>query len=189
MTVQASRNRDLEQQLQTYRSGGTPDVNDSSTSNAINGTSADGDQLGGLMLHDEVGGEDAFNLLSSNGINGINGSSYRKGFGGFELESVEEMDMEEDHNHPQHLRSRSHQDQDEDMDRPSTADTGMGAAETSPSSGSLDDDGHDDGEEEERGRRGRDGARPGLSLSSSLKTQGIAVGEIKVKEEKDMETS
>ena len=47
----------------------------------------------------------------------------------------------------------------------------------------------DDGEEEERGRRGRDGARPGLSLSSSLKTQGIAVGEIKVKEEKDMETS
>ena len=187
MTVQASRNRDLEQQLQTYRSGGTPDVNDSSTSNAINGTSADGDQLGGLMLHDEVGGEDTFNLLSSNGINGINGSSYRKGFGGFELESVEEMDMEEDHS--QHLRSRSHQDQDEDMDRPSTADTGMGAAETSPSSGSLDDDGHDDGEEEERGRRGRDGARPGLSLSSSLKTQGIAVGEIKVKEEKDMETS
>lgn len=199
MTVQASRNRDLEQQLQTYRSGGTPI---DPTSSTVNGTSGDGDDLSGLMLHDEVGGDDSFNLLSTTAMNGINGSAFhdgsshhRKAFSGFELESVEEMDMEEDHLHnghsssSQHLRSRTNQDQDEDMDRPSTADTGTGAGETSPSAGSLDDEAHDDGEEEERGRKGRDGARPGLSLSGSLKSQGIVVGDVKIKEERDMETS
>lgn len=199
VTVQASRNRDLEQQLQTYRSGGTPI---DPTSSTVNGTSGDGDDLSGLMLHDEVGGDDSFNLLSTTAMNGINGSAFhdgsshhRKAFSGFELESVEEMDMEEDHLHnghsssSQHLRSRTNQDQDEDMDRPSTADTGTGAGETSPSAGSLDDEAHDDGEEEERGRKGRDGARPGLSLSGSLKSQGIVVGDVKIKEERDMETS
>lgn len=108
----------------------TPTSNDSPGSNG-NGHLSNGhhDEMSGLMLHEEVGG-DGF---------GLGGMAFHIGFGksfhGFELASMPE-DAEMD-------------------DRPNTAMTMNG---TSPSTGSGEgDEDPRTEEEEERGRRGRDG--------------------------------
>jgi len=87
-----------------------------------------------LTLHEEVGG-DGYGMSGMNFHIGYGGMPAAKGFHGFELASMPE-DAEMD-------------------DRPTT---GMTMSGTSPSvgSGEGDDDGRVE-EEEERGRRGRDG--------------------------------
>ncbi|OBZ78357.1 hypothetical protein A0H81_02636 [Grifola frondosa] len=104
VSAQATRNRDLEQQLHAFR--GEP--------NGAGAIVADGEEMGGLVLHEEVG--DAFALMGGIGAHHAHGG-LRKGFHGFELESVEEMDQD----HDESVRER---DPDHDMERPSTAGTG-----------------------------------------------------------------
>jgi len=147
VSAQANRNRELEQALSVYREvdddevGGsvpaqihTPTSNDSPRPSG-NGSAVNGhDDMGGLTLHQEVGG-DGYGMSGMNFHMGYGGIAPGKGFHGFELASMPE-DAEMD-------------------DRPTT---GMTMSGTSPSVGSG--EGEDDGrveEEEERGRRGRDG--------------------------------
>lgn len=112
----------------------TPTSNDSPRPSG-NGAVPNGhDDMGGLMLHEEVGG-DGFGMNNLNFHMGFSNIPQGKGFHGFELASMPE-DAEMD-------------------DRPTTAVTMSG---TSPSVGSGED--NEEGrteEEEERGRRGRDG--------------------------------
>ncbi|KAI0784125.1 helix-loop-helix DNA-binding domain-containing protein [Abortiporus biennis] len=165
VTAQASRNRDLEDQLQTYRSGGTPSSSDGSlsTSNGMSISTGDGEEV--LMLHEEVG--DFAGLLNGGASSSL---SHKKGMSFSELESVEEMDMEDDLHHHHHHRLRYDEDQDHDMDRPSTA--GGGENGTSPSVVDDGEDGLDDSEEQEnRGRRGRDGKVGGESGGASVKVK------------------
>ncbi|KAI0654909.1 helix-loop-helix DNA-binding domain-containing protein [Cubamyces menziesii] len=127
VSAQANRNRDLEQQLQAFRSGTIP------ASSSANGADGEGE----LKLHDEV---DAFGMLNGTGANGdANGSaqpatngrarrgSMRKSFHDFGLPSVEEMDQDTEH---------------PEMARPSTSGTGV-----SPGSSMDDDLDDDDGED------------------------------------------
>lgn len=163
MSAQASRNRDLEQQLQAYRTGGaaaSPSAEQQPPPSAVGGAS-DADDVASLMLHEDVG--DAFALGLGFGPRAAGG---RGKFGGFELESVEEMEMDTD--------MRDVRDADQEMEK---------AAETSPSAGSADDDagaGAEEEEEEERGRKGRDGRPAGVDAKGEA---------VKVKDEKEMETS
>ncbi|KAH8101961.1 HLH-domain-containing protein [Cristinia sonorae] len=193
VSAQASRNRDLEQQLQTYRSGGipTPPSGSSSTPLTSSGTGTSGEDDMGLLLHDEV---DLSNLPSSSSSSSSPSSSSKhkrsqsstKKFNGFELESVEEMDMEEDcataGGATKHF-TRSSDDADEDMDRPSTmGGMSMSLSPSASASGSFDGDEegsdkheHDEQEEEEEeGERGRKSRRE---------------MEVKVKQENGMEMS
>ena len=169
VSAQASRNRDLEQQLQSMRLG----------KGGIDGdnTSLNEDEM--LTLHDEDDLSLSLGLTGNTVTNGMNGhrarrmsSSQRsKKFNGFELDTVAEMetDHEFDYPYPRHgLR-----DEDQDMERPSTAGTGMGASPLS--GGSASDENENDAEdaearraerereEEERGRKGRDGRPMGLA--------------------------
>jgi hypothetical protein len=108
----------------------TPTSNDSPRP-SVNGAALHGpDDLGGLTLHDDVGG-DEFDM---------GGMGFHMGFGGKPFHGFELASMPEDA---------------EMDDRPTT---GMTFSGTSPSvgSGEGDDDGRAE-EEEERGRRGRDG--------------------------------
>lgn len=166
VNAQANRNRELEQALSVYdrdgekpglkhglgiglngidhpggsRSGSgsahmhTPTSNDSPQPNG-NGHATNGhDDMSGLMLHEEVGSDD-FGMGGINFHMGFGGISQGKVFHGFELASMPE-DAEMD-------------------DRPTT---GMTMSGTSPSVGSGEgDDEARASEEEERGRRGRDG--------------------------------
>lgn len=163
VSAQATRNRELEQQLHSYR-GGKDSASPSSSTAHTNG------EDDALMLHEEVGD---FNLsLNGHTASGnppvlsrrhssTNGSS-RKRFGGFELESVAEMEQDTDH----HANDDVH---DHDMERPSTSGTGAGA---SPLSGSgSDDQDHDEHEEEERGRKGRDGRPMGFGHGVAMKME------------------
>ncbi|KAH9948029.1 HLH-domain-containing protein [Amylocystis lapponica] len=161
VSAQASRNRDLEQQLQAFRSGSGP-----SAGTAPAGAGGAEDDMG-LLLHEEVDGFSlAFPPASGSGANANGMANGRtKKFAGFELESVEEMEMDTDL-----------QEEGEDADmRPGTA----ARSETSPSAGSV--DAEDEHEEEARGRRGRDGRPVGGAVK------------VKVKEEREdaraMETS
>ncbi len=180
VSAQATRNRDLEQQLQAFRNGQTPPASSPSAG-------ADGEAE--MKLHDEV---DAFGLLNGNatgeGVNGgssappVNGRARRGSIRtSFHLPSVEEM--EQDTEHP-----------DQEMERPSTSGTGV-----SPGS-SMDDDLDDEEGEEgedyadedmeiERGRKGRDGRPVGKRVGR--KGKSISVGaDVKVKKESDrMEVS
>lgn len=113
----------------------TPTSNDSPRPSGTSAGGANGhDDMGGLMLHEEVGG-DGFGMGGMNFHMGFSGMPQGKSFHGFELASMPE-DAEMD-------------------DRPTT---GMTMSGTSPSvgSGEGDDEGRIE-EEEERGRRGRDG--------------------------------
>ncbi|KAH9930528.1 HLH-domain-containing protein [Epithele typhae] len=170
--AQATRNRDLEQQLQAFRSGGVP------SSASVHG---DGDGDGEMKLHDEV---DGFLLNGASGDAPAAGGrprrgSVRKGFNsGFgDLPSVEEMD----------------QDTELEMERPSTAGTGV-----SPGSSLDDDDVDDEGEEDdgdeemeiiERGRKGRDGRPVGKRVGRKGKSVSVDAGAspvaVKVKKEAD----
>lgn len=113
----------------------TPTSNDSPRPSGTSVGGAGGqDDMGGLMLHEEVG-NDGFGMGGMNFHMGFSGMPQGKSFHGFELASMPE-DAEMD-------------------DRPTT---GMTMSGTSPSvgSGEGDDEGRIE-EEEERGRRGRDG--------------------------------
>ena len=132
-----------------------------------------------LMLHDEV--NDDFNLnLSMNGSPTMHRrqtstSSRTKKFGGFELESVAEMEQDTDHDYEygSYHGRRLSTDEDQEMDRPSTADTGNGESPLSagsPSDGDAEDTDVRRLEEEERGRKGRDG-RPMGHSGVTLKTE------------------
>ena len=150
VSAQATRNRELEQQLQSYRGGSSKDSSSPSTSAPVAG------EEDTLMLHEEVGDFS----LSLNGHSARRPGSSRKRFSGFELESVAEMDQDQDQDTDSH---------DHDMDRPSTAGTGTGG---SPLSGSDDPDHDQDHEEllnedeelQARGRKGRDGRPMGMGL-------------------------
>ena len=197
VSAQASRNRDLEQQLLVFRGGDGP-------------VSADGE--GEMKLHDEV---DGFGLLGAagagggvgvgggssangngHGANGANGTtqtngrprrgSIRKSFHGFDLPSVgEEMDQDTEH-----------ADRDHEMERPSTSGTGTGVSPGSSMDDDLDDlgdgnedgeDGDEDGDEEmeiERGRKGRDGRPVGKRVGRKAKSVSVGAG-VKVKKEAD----
>nr|UBR88891.1 transcription factor bHLH8 [Ganoderma lucidum] len=180
VSAQANRNRDLEQQLQAFRGGSTPDTG-----------SVDGD--GEMKLHDEVG----FGLINgdatahTNGVTNVNGAhaavngrarrgSIRKtyAFSG-DLPSVgEEMDQDE------------HEHADQEMERPSTAGTGTGVSPGSSMDDDIDDDedvGEDDEDMEiERGRKGRDGRPVGVGKRVGRKAKSVSVGgEVKVKKESD----
>lgn len=158
VSAQATRNRDLEQQLHSFRGS-----SGSSSSGMLNGNGTNPeDEM--LMLHEEVGD---FNLVPSlgmhNGGGGNNHSHSRKRFSGFELESVAEMDQDTEHG--------DHNDEDHDMERPSTS--GTGASPLSEGTVSDEQDGEDgqqqQPQEEERGRKGRDG-RP-MGLGGAMKTE------------------
>ncbi|PCH44693.1 HLH-domain-containing protein [Wolfiporia cocos MD-104 SS10] len=82
VSAQASRNRDLEQQLHAFRGGAPPAAAD-----------ARADEDGGLMLHEEVGD---FALGLGFGAAPAARGARKKSFHGFELESVEEMDADAD---------------------------------------------------------------------------------------------
>ena len=122
VSVQANRNRDLENQLQAFRSGNSP------ASSELNGLDGDSE----MKLHDEV---DAFGLLNGS-ANGdatataqANGrprrGSMRKSFHGFDLPSVgEEMDQDTEHG-------------DHEMERQSTAGTGAGEGDPATQTTSL----------------------------------------------------
>ncbi|KAF9810365.1 hypothetical protein IEO21_06985 [Rhodonia placenta] len=164
VSAQASRNRDLEQQLQVFRTGGDA---------GADGAGGAADEDGALMLHEEVGGDFALGLQQYGGVGvGVGmGRGGRKRFSGFELESVEEMEMDVG------------EDGDGDADQDQDQDHEMGK---SPSA-----DGEsveDEGEEEERGRKGRDG-RPVGSVSLGAKAKPPGLEGVKVKEEGEMETS
>ena len=151
MSAQATRNRELEQQLHVFRGGSSNEVD-------INGSSEDD----ALVLHEEIDGFNLDGLNSSETSSSLprtatrrraSASVSRKKFGGSELESVAEMEQDTDH---------QQEDQDQDMERPSTAGT----------SGSPSGSGSDDveaEEEEERGRKGRDG-RP-MGFGGHVKTE------------------
>ncbi|KAI0702006.1 helix-loop-helix DNA-binding domain-containing protein [Cytidiella melzeri] len=165
VSAQASRNRELEQQLHAYRGNSSGSGASSSGAEPSASGSSEDDAL---MLHEEI---DDFSLAGLNGHHpseasparsfarrGASASVSRKKFGGFELESVAEMEQDTDH-HDQH--------EDHEMDRPSTAGTGA-----SPLSGSGSDDvEHDGEEEEERGRKGRDGRPMGYGGLVNLKVE------------------
>ncbi|RPD56894.1 HLH-domain-containing protein [Lentinus tigrinus ALCF2SS1-7] len=190
VSAQANRNRDLEQQLQAFRSGNAP---------ASPVGTVDGD--GEMKLHDEV---DGFGLLNgsagaSTGANGqaaqaqANGrprrGSIRKSFHGFDLPSVgEEMDQDTE---------RGDHDHDHEVERPSTAGTGTGVSPGSSMDDDLLDDegedgdegdqGEDDGDEDmeiERGRKGRDGRPVGRRVGRKGKSVSVGAG-VKVKKEAD----
>ncbi|EED84894.1 predicted protein [Postia placenta Mad-698-R] len=166
VSAQASRNRDLEQQLQVFRTGG-----DAGAGVGVDGTSGAADEDGALMLHEEVGGDFALGLQQQYGSVGV-GRGGRKRFSGFELESVEEMEMDvgEDGDGD----GDADQDQDHEMGKSPSADG---------------ESVEDEGEEEERGRKGRDG-RPVGSLGVKAKPPGPeGLAGVKVKEEGEMETS
>lgn len=170
VSAQASRNRDLEKQLQGMRIGGE----------SSSPSSADVNDEEMLVLNSE---ED-FNLNINGHTNGSSTSRTKK-FGGFELESVAEMDQDTDDYYPNGYRRRdSRHEEDQDMDRPSTAGTGVGASPLSQCSGSDEQDNDRDNEEskreeEERGRKGRDGRPMG-----SAGMNGVAM-----KTEEGMESS
>ena len=169
VSAQASRNRDLEQQLQHLRIG---------SPNGSPGDNANEDDT--LMLHEEVG-DDFLSMNGSSSANGINGhrrqmssSSRAKKFTGFELDTVAEMDQDTDHeydNFGYQRHGRLSADDDQEMDRPSTAGTGMGGSPLSNESASELDHEGDDLELEERGRKGRDGRPMGLSGANGVKTE------------------
>ncbi|KAK7685030.1 hypothetical protein QCA50_011865 [Cerrena zonata] len=160
VTAQASRNRDLEQQLQTFKNGGIPLPDDLtiSTDDALTilpSTSSSSSTTNTSSTPTST--------TSSSTATPGNAKRRSKIFNG--LESVEEMDTEDDlHNH--RLRDEDEMDQDHDMEGTSPS-VGEGEGE-----GDEDDAFVDDGEEVERGRKGRPAEK------------------VKVKEELgDMETS
>lgn len=132
--------------------------------------------------------EDDFNLNIGSHTSGQSITRPKK-FGGFELESVAEMEQDTDdfYTNGYHRHGRNN-DEDHDMDRPSTAGTGIGASPLSAGSGSDEQDNDQDNddsrqarerEEEERGRKGRDGRPMGTAAMN-----GVAM-----KTEEGMETS
>ena len=163
VSAQASRNRDLEQQLQSLRIGG-------SVSDGV------GNEDDALMLHEEVG-DDFLNMNApSNGINGhrrqTSTSSRAKKFTGFELDTVAEMEQDDDNYDYDYRNGHRHStDDDQEMDRPSTSG-GIGGSPLSNESASEELDGElDDRELEERGRKGRDGRPMGQSGINGVKTE------------------
>ncbi|CAL1708540.1 unnamed protein product [Somion occarium] len=210
VSAQATRNRDLEQQLQAFKSGSPPS---SSTTEDLAAT------------------DDAFNILPSSSpttpstataITAVNTSATcnssssplsssssstpttntkrrSKAYTGFDqttLESVVEMDTEDDHHHGTHAHANT-RDEDEEMD--------LMMEGTSPSVGDGDGDEDDNdglglglglggtGEEEERGRKGRplNGVGGSVNGINGMGVGGVSgSGKVKVKEEGgDMETS
>ncbi|KAI0088985.1 helix-loop-helix DNA-binding domain-containing protein [Irpex rosettiformis] len=150
VSAQATRNRELEQQLHVFRG-------DSSNGVDISGSSEDDT----LVLHEEIDGFNLDGLSSSDnsssrvaGRRRASASVSRKKFGGSELESVAEMEQDTEN-----------QQDDQDMERPSTAGTSG-----SPLSGSGSDDVEGE-EEEERGRKGRDGRPMGFGGPVNLKVE------------------
>lgn len=151
---------------------------------------ADGNDDDILMLHDEV--PDDFNLnlsMSSSPTMHRRTSSRTKKFNGFELDTVAEMDQDTDHDgyesYPYHRHARLSTDEDREMDRPSTAGTGIGASPLSGESASDENEGDAEDrdvlqrEEEERGRKGRDGRPMGHA----------GINGVAMKTEEGMETS
>ncbi|TBU57465.1 helix-loop-helix DNA-binding domain-containing protein [Dichomitus squalens] len=174
VSVQANRNRDLEQQLQAFRGDSVPDS-----------ASINGDVESEMKLHDEVGFELPNGTTpSSNGDSNANGvvgrprrGSVRKSFQGL-LPSVEEMDQDTEH-------------ADHEMERPSTSGTGV--SPTSSMEDDIDDDvedgedGDEDGDEDmelERGRKGRDGRPVGKRVGRKGKSVSVGAG-VKVKKENE----
>jgi hypothetical protein len=183
VSAQASRNRELEQQLQSMhitgeQPGGGP-------------KNGDGNEDEMLMLHDEVSDDFNLNLGMSSPPRmhrrQTSTSSRTKKFGGFELESVAEMEQDTDNDAYEYgsYHLRHGMDEDHDMDRPSTAGTGVGASPLSVESASDENEGDADDtsvrqhEEEERGRKGRDGRPMGHS----------GLNGVVLKTEEGMETS
>lgn len=170
VSAQASRNRDLEQQLQQLRLSGN------GVAHAGDNSSNEDDTL---MLHEEIG--DDFLNMNAPTTNGISGhrrqtstSSRTKKFTGFELDTVAEMEQDTDHDYDSygyHRNDHRHStDDDHEMDRPSTG--GMGGSPLSNESASDEPEGEpDDRELEERGRKGRDGRPMGLSGINGVKTE------------------
>ncbi|KIP11858.1 hypothetical protein PHLGIDRAFT_10397 [Phlebiopsis gigantea 11061_1 CR5-6] len=177
VSAQASRNRDLEQQLQSIRVG----------KGGIDGDNGSLNEDEMLTLHDEDDLSLSLGLNGSAPANGMNGhrarrmsSSQRsKKFNGFELDTVAEMETDHDEFDYSYHR-HGLRDEDQDMERPGTAGTGMGASPLS--GGSASDENENDAEdgdarraerereEEERGRKGRDG-RPMGSAGVVMKTE------------------
>ncbi|KAI0707565.1 helix-loop-helix DNA-binding domain-containing protein [Cerioporus squamosus] len=172
VSAQANRNRDLEQQLQAFRSGNAP---------ASPVGTVDGD--GEMKLHDEVdglgllGGSANLNGSSSSQTNGRpRRGSIRKSFHGFDLPSVgEEMDQDTEHG-------------DHAMERPGTGvSPGSSMDDDLDDEGDDGDEGEDDGDEEmeiERGRKGRDGRPVGKRVGRKGKSVSVGAG-VKVKKEAD----
>ncbi|TCD60637.1 hypothetical protein EIP91_009754 [Steccherinum ochraceum] len=190
VTAQASRNRDLEQQLQTYRSGGipTPPAQHSSVTPTSSTSSSEliSEGANGLVLHDEVDLSSLPPIGSGSGTGTLGrkrSQSTTKRFGsGFELESVEEMDMEEDPGtavptkHFTRSAVGAGNGEDEDMERPGTM-MSMSVSLSPSGSGSGGEDDDEDGLEDERERgRKREG-------------RGREEVKVKVKEEVGMEMS
>ncbi|KAH9835445.1 HLH-domain-containing protein [Rhodofomes roseus] len=144
VSAQASRNRELEQQLQSFRSSSVP--------------SSDLDD-GALVLHEEVA-ED-FTLFGSPSPAAHSAPAHRhangkrKKFSRGELASVEEMDM------------------DDDADVDMQDGDGEETEKSSPSAmGEEEDEGEGEREEELRGRKGRDGRPAGLKERVKLEENG-----------------
>lgn len=159
VSAQASRNRDLEQQLQAFKTGGVPlssdDLSADDTLTILPSASSPSNSASAANANSTAASATATSPSACG-----NTKRRSKVFNG--LESVEEMDTEDDlHNHSHLRREDDEMDQDHDMEG------------TSPSVGEGDeDDAFDDREEVERGRKGRPSEK------------------VKVKEESgDMETS
>ena len=182
VSAQANRNRDLENQLQAFRSGNPLAADD----DAADGGDGDGE----MKLHDEVGFELLHGSGSANGEASASGGasqqqqqangrprrgSIRKSFYESDLPRVDEMDQDTEH--------------DQEMERPSTSGTGV-----SPGSSMDDDlddeeveDGDEDGDEDmevERGRKGRDGRPVGKRVGRKGKSVSVGAG-VKVKTESE----
>ena len=143
VSAQASRNRDLEQQLQSLR--GSPGL-----PAGLNGTGSEDDLL---MLHEEVSD---FNLSLD-----MHNADGRKKFNGFELESVAEMDQDTEHRGAE---------EDHDMERPSTAGTGASPLSQGSASDEQDEDGEEE-ERGRKGRDGRPmGLNGAVKLEDDMQT-------------------
>jgi hypothetical protein len=137
VTAQASRNRELEGQLERYRSQ-DPD--------AVGKDSGEGADDMGLVLHEDVDGFAMVGAPHGRFGHGYHGSE-------FGLASVSEMDVEDG----EEVRPGTAMTGMSALDvtSPSVGSGGSPHSLEDGEEGSLEDG--DEGEEEERGRRGRDG--------------------------------
>ena len=155
--AQASRNRELEQQLSAYRSsdkgselGSHTHTHTHTPSSDASGVARKGDDMGGMMLHHE----DTFGAFGLSAI-GFGAAGFVGAKGMFELESMPEggeyMEIED-------------------------GEGQQSVGGLSPSTGSV--EGSEGREEEERGRRGRDGRPRGAE-----EMRGIGVRKMEEMEE------
>ncbi|KAL6301449.1 helix-loop-helix DNA-binding domain-containing protein [Sparassis latifolia] len=162
VSAQASRNRDLEQQLSAFRvGGGAP----SSSSSSAAAAAAAEDELGALMLHEEV---DAFGFFA-----GIGGAPHAKRQRA-RLERVDETQMEVD---DASAATSTGEENDGDNDN-EMADASASLPSPDPDPDEDAGAGASQGQEEVRGRRGRPGAG---GVGGPVKVNGV-------KKEGDMES-